>query len=177
MNKARFSAVPQYIFRELTDITPDFLELTGIKFLMVDLDNTVAAYDEHLPSDSVMQWFATMKSREIALFILSNTTCTKRVEAFSKALDTECIKKSGKPSARSLLKAMNKSGFSADESALAGDQVFTDALAANRAGVVSIIVRPKRFTNPFLTLRYYIELPVRAMCKHRDQKLGVSDRD
>jgi len=62
---------------------------------------------------------------------------------------------------------MKIAGFSSDVSALAGDQVFTDTLAANLAGVVSISVRPRRFTNPLLKLRYFIELPFRAMCKNK----------
>jgi hypothetical protein len=75
-----------------------------------------------------------------------------------------------KPSPKSLLQAMETAGFGADVSALAGDQIMTDALAANRAGIVSIIVRPRRFTNPFLALRYYIEVPFRAMCKNKAGK-------
>jgi hypothetical protein len=160
--------IPRFLFRELTDVKPDFLELHGIKFLMLDLDNTVAAYDEHLPSEEFLQWFSEMRNANIAMFLISNTTRTKRVKTFSNALEIDYIMRAGKPSIRGLNKAMNNSGCTAEVSALAGDQVFTDALAANRAGVVSIIVRPKRFTNPFLFLRYILELPFRAKCKGRD---------
>ena len=58
MIKKRFSLIPQYSFREVTDITTDFLEQLGVTFLMLDLDNTIAAYDEHVLSDDVAQWIS-----------------------------------------------------------------------------------------------------------------------
>ena len=172
MNKQgspKFSAVPQYIFRELTDITPDFLVRLGVRFLMLDLDNTIAAYNEHSPSQAVSEWFAMMKSHGIELFIISNSTRINRVEAFSNALGAGFVMRSRKPSPQGLYKALNETGQDAGVSALVGDQVLTDALAANRAGVISIVVHPRRFTNPFLALRYYIEAPFRALCRNKEK--------
>jgi len=159
------------MFRELTDITPDFLEQLGISFLMLDLDNTIAAYNEHSPSEKVTDWFAKMKSRGIELFIISNSNRNNRVEAFSKALGAGFVMRSHKPSPTRLHTAMDETGHDAKASALAGDQVFTDALAANLAGVVSIVVRPRCFTNPLLTFRYFIEAPFRALCKNKEYKV------
>ena len=132
---------------------------------MLDLDNTIAAYDEQVLSDNIKQWITDIKDADIELCIISNSTRKNRVESFSGSIGVRFVMQSGKPSPRGLLKAMETAGFSPEVSALAGDQIFTDTLAANRAGVVSIIVRPRRFTNPFLALRYYIEIPFRAMCK------------
>jgi len=168
MNKSGFSLVPQYLFKDITDITVEFLNQTGIKFLMLDLDNTIAAYDEHVFAENIEQWITEIKNNDITLFIISNSTRTKRVVSFSESIETGYIMRSAKPSPKSLLNAMETAGFGKNESALAGDQVFTDGLAANRAGVISIIVRPRRFTNPFLALRYSLELPFRAMCKNKE---------
>ena len=135
---------------------------------MLDLDNTIAAYDEHVMSDNIMKWIADIKNSGIELFIISNSTRKKRVELHSESIDAEFIMASGKPSPKSLHNAMETSGFNSGVSALAGDQILTDTLAANRAGIVSIIVRPRRFTNPFLALRYFIEVPIRALCKNKN---------
>jgi len=167
MSDTRFSLVPQYSFRELTDVTPDFLTRLGIKFLMLDLDNTIAAYDEHLLSDDMLRWTEEIKSSGIALFIISNSRRGKRVGAFSERLGVGFIMRSRKPSPRGVVDAMDTVGFSPGESALVGDQIFTDTLAANRAGVLSIIVKPRRFTNAFLALRYYLEIPFRALCRNK----------
>jgi len=162
-----FSLIPKYAFRDITDITTSFLEELGIKFLMLDLDNTIAAYDEHVLSDNIAQWLTAVKACGIELFLISNSTRKKRVEAFSESIKVGFIMQSCKPSPTSVHRAMEIAGFSSDVSALAGDQILTDTIAANRAGVTSIVVRPRRFTNPFLALRYFIELPFRAMSKNK----------
>lgn len=163
----RFSIVPDYSFRGITDVSADFLEKLGVKFLMLDLDNTIAAYDEPSPHESVARWAAEAKGRGIRLHIVSNSVREERVEAFGKALGVGVITGARKPSPRGILQAMGSVGAQASESALVGDQAFTDTLAANRAGVLSIIVRPRRFTNPFLALRFALEAPFRAMCRNK----------
>jgi len=168
--KKSFSLVPRYALRDITDVTAGFLKKFGIRFLMIDLDNTVAAYDEHVLSEEIIQWIGDIKNNGIELYILSNSTRSKRVEFLSGSADIRFIMRSCKPSPKSLFRAMETAGFCPDESALAGDQVFTDILAANRAGVASIVVQPRRFTNPFLALRYIMELPFRFICKNKVYK-------
>jgi len=161
-----FSLTPQYSFTELTDISPAFLESLGIDFLMLDMDNTIAAYDEHSPSDRIMQWAERMKDSGIALYIVSNSARKARVGSFSKALGVGAVMSARKPSRKGLLRAITAAGFQTENSALVGDQIFTDTLAANRAGVVSIIVKPRRNANVILALRYVLESPFRAACKN-----------
>jgi len=168
MIKPGFSLIPKYSFRDITDVTAEFLDQAGIKFLMLDLDNTIAAYDEHELSDDIMQWITSIKEGGTDLFIISNSTRKKRVESHSESIGAEFIMTSGKPSPKSLHTAMDAAGFDTAVSALAGDQILTDTLAANRAGIISIIVKPRSFTNPFLALRYFIEVPFRAMCKNKE---------
>jgi len=168
--KPRFSLVPLYLFQNITDIKPGFLNQLGIKFLMLDLDNTIAAYDEVVLSDGMFKWISEIKSNGTELYIISNSKRTERVKTHSDSIEVEFITQSGKPSPKNLLEIMEKKGFKKEECALAGDQVFTDGLAANRAGIISIVVKPRRFTNPFLALRYYLEIPFRIFCKN---KIGV----
>jgi len=167
MTDKKFSLIPNYSFQNITDVRADFLHQLGIKFLMMDLDNTIAAYDEHVLSDEISGWITEMKNNGIELFIISNSTRKKRVSTHSEFIGADFIMQSGKPSPKSLHDAMEKTGHNPENSALAGDQILTDTLAANRAGVISIIVRPRRFSNPFLALRYYIEVPFRLMCKNK----------
>jgi len=167
MIKKSFSFIPHYTFYDLTGITPAFLEESGIRFLMLDLDNTIAAYDEHTLPGRMAEWSADIKNSGVELFIVSNSTRTTRVETFAGAIGAGFVMKSGKPSPNGIFQAMETAGFSAAESAFAGDQIFTDALAARRAGVLTILVRPVRFTNPFLALRYYLEQPLRVLCKNK----------
>jgi len=165
-----FIPVPHYAFREIIDVSPDFLKGLGIKFLMLDLDNTMASYSEHTPSDSVTRWVGSMKDCGVELCIVSNSVRETRVDTFAETLGIGFIKGASKPSPKGILKAMDAAGFSAEDSAFVGDQVYTDALAANRAGIVSIVVRPRQFTNPFLALRYATEAPFRAISRRKMRK-------
>ena len=63
--------------------------------------------------------------------------------------------------------AMIEEGIPARNTALVGDQIFTDVLGANIAGIKSILVEPIKFTNPFLALRYFVETPFRKMYKNK----------
>ena len=159
--------IPLYAFREITNISRGFLERLGLKFLILDLDNTIAGYKEPSPPESVYKWVAELKESGMQFFIVSNSARKERVGTFSQALGVDEITKARKPSPDGIIHAMDAAGFTAGESAFIGDQVFTDMIAANRAGIVSIIVKPRRLTNPFHTLRYTLEAPFRAMCKNR----------
>lgn len=156
--------VPDYIFDKVTDISPGFLKDSGVRFLMLDMDNTLAAYDEHIPADDIREWVNLIIDSGIKLFVISNTTRDERVSALSRPLGLDFITRAGKPSPRSLIKAMSKTGFLASESALAGDQILTDVIAANKAGVTSIVVTPRKFTSVVWKLRYLVELPIRRRC-------------
>ena len=159
----RFPLLPKHSFRRYTDISPDFLMARGIKFLMLDLDNTIAKYSEHSPSAAAVLWINDLKNNNLTLHFISNSKRVDRVEVFSAALEIDFIKNARKPSPNALLRAMETSAFTASESAFIGDQIFTDTLAANRADVMSILVRPLSLKNPLLLLRFVAETPFRIL--------------
>jgi HAD superfamily phosphatase (TIGR01668 family) len=105
-----------------------------------------------------------MKNSGVRLFFVSNNRQRGRVERFAEALEIGYVKAAGKPSPRAALEIVRKMGVTPSQAALAGDQVYTDVLAANRAGVASIAVRPIRLKNPVLAIRYALEAPFRWMC-------------
>ena len=160
-----FSLLPEFLFPEITDISPAFLEKTGIKFLMIDLDNTLAAYDEQSPSEEILKWISSLKKSGITPAIISNSSRVMRVCSFAESFDVSSVARAHKPSPANILHLMETFNFKSNESALIGDQIFTDILAANRAGVISIIVKPRKFTNVFLAVRYVIELPIRYISR------------
>jgi len=162
-----FSLIPQYLFRDITDVSAEFLDKLGVKFLMLDLDNTLAGYDEHVLSDNIVEWLDNIRSSGVELFIISNSTRKKRVGSMCDSVGIKYIMQAFKPSPKSLIEAMESQGYDREVSALAGDQIITDGIAANRAGVYSIVIRPRHFSNPFLAIRYAFEVPLRALCKNK----------
>ena len=162
-----FSLVPRYAFNKFTDISPGFLDKLGVRFLMCDLDNTITASGDNMPTDHITQWVFNMKRNGIELFLVSNNKKKERVKNFADACEIGYIKSARKPSRKGMLQAMETAGFIAAESAMLGDQIFADTLAANRAGIISLIVRPINMKNPLLFLRYMIEAPFRAACSNK----------
>ena len=161
-----FFPIPNYIFHNVTEITPGFLSGLGVSFLMLDLDNALAAYTESDPAPDVLAWLNNIRAHGISVFMISNSLKIKRVRHFAESFGVDFINNAKKPSKRGLLFAMEKCGFSKENSAMVGDQIFTDALAAKNAGVISIIIRPRHLSDPFLAIRYAMEIPFRKACKN-----------
>ncbi|MEG1747848.1 MAG: HAD hydrolase-like protein, partial [Oscillospiraceae bacterium] len=66
--------------------------------------------------------------------------------------------------------AMERQGVTPAQTALIGDQIFTDVLCGNRGGVATILVEPLRLAgNPGRYLRYAAEWPFRAMAKRQNR--------
>lgn len=161
-----FIPVARFTFEKVTDISPDFLKENGITFLILDLDNTVSPYGVLEPTEEVYSWVKSMKNGGIDLFIVSNSH-KERPRIFSEKLDIPYIMKAKKPSRRGVIKAMKMAGKAERETALVGDQSYTDVLCANRSKVTSILVQPISLKNPLLAVRYFFELPFRAAAKKR----------
>jgi HAD superfamily phosphatase (TIGR01668 family) len=155
------------MFTSLPDIPIEFLKTRGIAFLMLDLDNTIAHYGAESPTEEVRRWLDKVRRAGIELFIISNCRRRGRVEAFAELLGLEFVRSAMKPSPKALLDTMRKKGYAKARCAMAGDQVYTDGLAANLAGVTSIVTVPIKFTNPLLYFRYMTEIPFRRMCRNR----------
>lgn len=153
--------LPAVKFEKVTDITPDILRELGVELLILDVDNTIAPYGQVTLDNQVLSWAGELKAAGVGLYIVSNNK-GQRPEIFSKLLDVPYIKRAGKPSPRGVREALENAGVPPDRAALAGDQIYTDTIAANLAKVKMLLVEPIRFTNPFLAIRYFFELPFRT---------------
>ena len=162
-----FSLIPDYSFHALTDISADFLTERGIQLLMLDMDNTISPYGVTEPDEETRIWADNIKAAGIELYIVSNSKCPGRTEQFAKELSIGYIKAAGKPKPGALNKVMCIKELLPEQCALAGDQIYTDTIAANLAGVTSLLVYPIKFTNIFLKLRYWAELPFRGLCRNK----------
>ena len=76
---------PEYVFKDVTHITPEFLAGKGIRALVLDIDNTLTADRSQELPDEVAGWLAQMKEAGIGLTIVSNGA-EKRVRPFAEKL-------------------------------------------------------------------------------------------
>ena len=67
-----------------------------------------------------------------------------------------------------LKQAMARMGRTAGQTAMVGDQIFTDILGARRMGILALLVEPIQLAgNPGRYLRYAVETPFRLLGKRR----------
>lgn len=159
-----FSLIPDIRVDSIYGITPEILSSRGINLLLLDLDNTLAPYSKKPPSKELFLWKEKMETAGITLFIVSNTRSV-RAKSFARSFGIEFISGAKKPSPKGIIRAIKICGRTVGETALAGDQLFTDTLGANISGITSIIVKPMKFINPLIALRYFIEIPFRLLRK------------
>ena len=160
--RARFKA------HDIYEISGEALERRGIKLLLADLDNTLVPYGVPLPDERLTAWRDELRAHGVTLFILSNNRHESRPRVFSEGLDVPYIGHAGKPKALSFHKAMERMGVTREQTAIVGDQIFTDVLGGNRAGVATILVEPIRLAgNPGRYLRYWGETPMRLLGRRR----------
>ena len=150
------------------DISVEALARRGVKLLLADLDNTLVPYGVPLPDEKLKNWRDELAAYGITLFVLSNTRHENRPRVFSEGLDVPYIGHAGKPKPHSFQKAMEQMRVTKAQTAIVGDQVFTDVLGGNRAGVTTILVRPIRLAgNPGRYVRYAVEVPFRRLAKDK----------
>ena len=154
---------PDYMFATFAEVTPAFLQSIGVRCLLIDIDNTLAPYEEPDPNERVLLWFAELEKNGIQAALISNNG-EARVERFNKPLFEQfgifAYPNSHKPFAGTLECAMEAMEVSPAETAMLGDQLLTDCFAGKHIGLRSIIVPPiKDKTNLFFRSKRFLERP------------------
>lgn len=153
-----FSLLPKVVTQAVTDLTPSYLHGKNIRLLMLDFDNTIVPYTTNIPTAKMQVWLETMMESDISICVVSNSK-KDRVRKFCEQYGLDCITHARKPFSNGIRRCMDEYELSSEECALVGDQIFTDVLGANCAGVYSILVRAIHNHNFWLKLRHVAELP------------------
>ena len=163
-----FKLTPDYMFATYIDVTPEFLKGIGICAMLIDIDNTLAPYEQPLPDENIKNWFKSLSDNGIKCALVSNNDWD-RVNLFNEQLGLVALAKSGKPFSMNLYKAMELLGSDTSSTAMLGDQLLTDASAGNNIKLKTIIVPPiKDKNNFFFRTKRRIEVPTvkRFVKKH-----------
>ena len=115
-----------------------FYKKLGIKYVFVDLDNTLDSYKQATPLEPAKKLKADLENEGIELIIVSNNR-GKRVQKYSHDLGVKYWSTLGKPFAFRITKIMKKLGINKDEVIMVGDQIVTDISCANGAKIKSIL--------------------------------------
>lgn len=152
--------VPDLMRADIYELRPRMFTERGIRLILLDVDNTLAPYTVHEASEALRAWVLEMQSGGLELYILSNNK-GDRPGGFAAALGLPYRKRSRKPSVRTAREIMAERRCGPAQTALIGDQVYTDVLCAKRCGVYAVLVRPIEFNHFWLRLRYWAEAPFR----------------
>ena len=153
--------IPQYVFDSIYEIDLSRLRARGITLMLADLDNTLAPYAVKTPPDRVREWKRELEEEGITLFVLSNSRKPGRAQRFAEDLGVPYEGHAGKPKTGGFRRAMDRMGVTPAQTAIVGDQIFTDIWGGNNAGVLTLMVRPIQFGTLFRVLRYVVETPFR----------------
>lgn len=132
---------PAWYVPSVPQLDPRVLQAAGVRGIILDLDNTVVAWDESTPSREVREWIVRLREAGLRACIVSNNF-TGRARAIGEMLQVPVVAGAVKPIPWAFRKALAIMGTLAGQTALVGDQLFTDILGGNLLGMRTILVDP-----------------------------------
>lgn len=163
-----FSLVPNHLFDVYGDVTPQWLSQQGITLLLSDLDFTLAPKRVRRPDGELRRWIAALEAEGITFMIVSNNRSGRRVAEFCAELGVSYQGRAGKPSPRGLESAMALADTDRTHTAMLGDKLLTDVLAAHRAGVLALMVEPAGgAVTAWQKVLHALQAPFKAACRRR----------
>ena len=161
-----FPFVPTYRIDAITDLTVEDLHRADIRLLMLDFDNTIVPYTNNEPTPKMLAWLQRMLSSDVQICVVSNSH-NDRVKIFCEQYGIDCITHAKKPFSKGINQCLQRYKLSKHQCALAGDQIYTDTLGANCAGIRSILVKAIHNHTIWLKLRHVAEMPFILFAKNR----------
>lgn len=165
------SLMPSRLFERYQEVTPELLRQAGVTLLLSDLDFTLAPKSVRRPDPALRAWIAEMKAAGIQVMIVSNNRSGTRVTEFCADLGIPYQGHARKPSAKGLEAAMARAGTDRTHTAMLGDKLLTDMLAANRAGILALMVEPLGgAVTLWQKVLHALQAPFKALCRRRAEK-------
>lgn len=123
---------------DYTSLTPEWLTAHKIKFILSDLDGTLAPHNEQ-EEETFAAWYKSIEQVGVGLIIVSNND-HKRVDDFVVRHKIVGVGRCKKPNTKTIEEAFFYKGLHPDTTLFMGDQLFTDIWCANKLQVRSVLV-------------------------------------
>lgn len=141
---------PTWMVKTVYDLSPAQLKAEGIRAVFSDLDNTLIAWNNPDGTPELHQWMDELHRFGIPLIVISNNSAD-RVGRAVEPLHLPFVARSLKPLSWGINNARKRLGLNKHEVVMVGDQLMTDVMAAHRAGVRSVLVKPIISTDKWVT--------------------------
>lgn len=144
---------PKLYVASVPEIDLEELKARRLRGLILDVDNTLVERNRSHLSPQVEAWVRRAKEEGFQLCIASNSIGSQRIAALAARLGIPYITWAAKPRRRPFRLGMAMMGTLPQETAVVGDQLFTDILGGNRLGLFTILVQPLT-SHDFLPTRW-----------------------
>lgn len=132
---------PHHYLESVKDIDVAALAESGIRAMLLDLDNTIMPRDtEDVPAD-LIAWVDSVKAAGIAICLVSNNW-HERVSTVARRIDVTYVTKAVKPLPFAFIVAMRRLKVTRKQTVMVGDQLFTDVLGGRLMGICTVMVLP-----------------------------------
>ncbi len=139
---------PDLYLKSIYEFDYSLLQALDIKGILLDMDNTLVPWDCTVMPQQAKDFVRNLQELGFIVCLVSNGK-TERVDYKAADLGIPFVSRSLKPTGHGIKKAMRMMQLSRKETALLGDQLFTDMLGANLAGLFSVLTVPMK-SNEFL---------------------------
>ena len=133
--------IPKIHINSTYELDTEALKKNFIKGIIIDIDNTLVPWSEKFADQRVIDFADKLIKAGFKLCILSNGT-KNRVAVFNKDLKLPAVHNAAKPSSAAFKKALKLMNTKPENTAVIGDQIFTDILGGNRLGLFTVLVVP-----------------------------------
>ncbi|MHB8124029.1 MAG: YqeG family HAD IIIA-type phosphatase [Desulfitobacteriaceae bacterium] len=128
--------------KSLDGISIERLVSEGIRGLIIDLDNTMTPWNDLEVGPRVSRWFSELQAAGIQSCVVSNNKHRRRVAVVAEKLGIPFVFRATKPRGKAFRAGMKILKTGPKDTAVIGDQIFTDILGGNRLGLYTILVLP-----------------------------------
>ena len=132
---------PDHRFESVVNIHRKWLKQQEIYTMLLDVDCTLKRYGAKTLLPDVSAWLERKQNQGFQFCLLSNGR-RSRIRRLAESLDLPYLAPAFKPFSSGCRKAMKMLHWDPQYTALIGDQVFADVMAANFAEIRSVLVKP-----------------------------------
>lgn len=132
---------PTFWLKNVLMIDENFLYEHNVSAMVLDMDNTLSMHGNPAAEDGVLEWLDKMRGLGIKMRVVSNNNI-KRVAPLAEILGLPFTANGAKPLTFGVNRAVKAMNAKKSETLVIGDQIFTDVMAGNLAGIRTVLVEP-----------------------------------
>ena len=142
--KAR-GLLPDYFADAVADINFDVLRERGVRYLVLDVDHTLAVYNSLELEKPTMDFLCSLRERGVVDGIVIASNSRRDLRPMAASIDAQVVRPGRtqrKPSKAFYTRVLDIIECRPEEAVMVGDKMFNDIWGGNRVGMYTILVKP-----------------------------------